>query len=239
MITIVVAVDDKHLNELQVSLPTWIKYKGFDKYPFLVIYDSSQVHPGDDRFEIFKGMDVEFVGFRDHLDAYESQREKMLTALTVLPGKYIKTPWYIKIDTDCLALDGQKWFDESWLKKDYVFISNPWGSTRPVNSIELLDKWAVEKFPGVKPLNLPYNPTEGKIRHKRIISWLFICNTKWSAKVAEYFNDDGIYKLPSISDTEYRVSQDTVLWYLAELQKDKYKVFNFKSKGWTHTKINI
>lgn len=237
MITVVVAVDDQHLNELQVSLPTWIKYKGFDKYPFLVIYDSNQLHPADDRFEIFKNLNVEYVGFKCPFDGYETQREKMLTALTIMPGLHVKTPWYLKIDTDCIATDDQKWFDESWLKKDYVFITNPWGTTKPANAIELLDKWAITKFPGIKPLNLPYDPSEGKIKHKRIISWLFLCNTAWSAKVAEYFNHDGYYKLPSISEDEYKVSQDTILWYLAELHNYRYKVFKFKDKGWRHTRI--
>lgn len=235
-ITIVLAIDNQHLDELLISMPTWIKYKGFDKYPFLVIYDAAQVHPADDRFEIFKNMNVEYVAWKDPLSAYSTQREKMLTALTVMPGLHVKTPWYLKIDTDCLATDDQKWFDESWLQKNYVFISNPWGTTKPANAIELLDTWAGKKL-GTAPLNLPYDPAANKIKHKRIISWLFLCKTEWSREVAEYFNDGGIYKLPSISSTEYRVSQDTVLWYLAEAQKKRYKVFQFKDKGWKHTRI--
>ena len=238
LLTVVVAIDNQHLNELLVSLPTWIKYKGFDKLPFLVIYDPKELHPADDRFEIFKNLNVEYVAFNQPLDVYETQREKMLTALTIMPGLHVKTPWYLKIDTDCVARDDQRWYDKLWLtNKDYSFITNPWGSTRPANAIELLDKWAVEKFPGVQPLNLPYDPAEGKIKHKRIISWLFLCNTEWSKEMGEHFNHDGIYKLPSISDKTYKVSQDTVLWYLAELHGYKYKLFNFKSKGWDHVKI--
>jgi hypothetical protein len=236
-ITIVVAIDNQHLDELQVTLPTWIKYKGFDKFPFLVIYDAFHLHPDQDKFEIFKNLNVTYVPFHDYESIYQSQREKMLTALTVLPGLHVKTPWYVKIDTDCIATDNQKWFDESWLDKDYVFISSPWGSTGPSNAIELLDKWAAEIIPGVNPLNLPYDPKDAKIKHKRIISWLFICHTEWSQYMAEYFNHDGVYKLPSISDTEYKVSQDTVLWYLATVFGYKYKVFNFKQKGWDHRKI--
>lgn len=239
LFTVVIAVDNKHLDELQVSLPTWIKFKGFDKYPFIVIYDVDQIHPADDRFEIFKNLNVEYVGWRSMMDAYQTQREKMLTALTVLPGKLVKTPWYLKIDTDCVATDNQKWFDESWLKKDYVFITNKWGSTKPANAIELLDKWAIDKFPGIKPLNIPYNMADGKINHKRIISWLFLCRTEWSKKMSEYLYDkeNRYYKLPSISDKEYKVSQDTILWYLATLHNYKFKLFNFKQKGWNHIKI--
>lgn len=237
MLTVVVAIDNIHLNELQKSLPTWINFKGFAKYPFLVIYDASQLHPSDDRFEIFKNLNVEFVAFKDHLTTYYTQREKMLTALTVIPGKYVKTKYYLKIDTDCLATNSDKWFDETWLDKNYVFISNPWGTTKPANAIQLLDDWADEKFPGIKPLNLQFNPDNKKIKHKRIISWIFLCNTEWSVKMAEYFHHDGLYKLPSISDKEYKVSQDTVLWYLAELHGYKYKTFNFKSKGWIHKRL--
>jgi hypothetical protein len=234
MITVVVAVDNKHLDEIQVSLPTWLKYKNFAQYPFLVIYDADELHLSDPRFEIFKGLNVEFVSWKG---TYASQREKMLTALTVLPGKQVKTDYYLKIDTDCVALDDQKWFDESWLKKGYVFISNPWSSTRPANAIELLDHWTAHNIQQSRPLNLPYNMADGKIKHKRIISWLFLCKTEWSAKMAEFFNKNGRYELPSISSTERKVSQDTVLWYLAESRGYKYKVFSFKSKGWDHIRI--
>jgi hypothetical protein len=240
MITIVLAVDNQHLDELQVSLPTWIKYKNFDKYKFLVIFDKSQVTPSEDRFEIFKNLQVEYVSWEDPLHLYQSQREKMLTALTVLPGIHVKTPWYLKIDTDCIATDNQKWFDESWLEKDYVFITNPWGSTKPANAVELLDEWAKDKgFVGSKaPLNLPFDPSEKKIYHKRIISWLFLCKTEWSAQMAKHVHyDETIYKLPSISSKEYRVSQDTFLWYVAEIFGHKYKTFQFKKKGWKHTRI--
>ena len=59
LFTVVIAVDDKHLDELQISLPTWIKFKEFDKYPVIVIYEADQLHPADERFEIFKNLNVE------------------------------------------------------------------------------------------------------------------------------------------------------------------------------------
>jgi hypothetical protein len=154
-------------------------------------------------------------------------------------GDYMtKKEWYLKIDTDCIATDDSKWFDESWLKKDYVFITNKWGSTKPANAIELLDQWMVTKKHDVKPLNLPYNKDDIKIKHERIISWVFLCKTSWSKEMNAYFYYHGIYQLPSISSTEYKVSQDTVLWYLATVLNYKYKLFKFKSKGWLHTKIH-
>lgn len=244
-ITVVVAVDDHHLSELQKTLPSWLKYKNFGQYKFLIIYDSDQVKLSDQRFEILKNLQVEYISFSDPAKVYASQREKMLTALTCLPGIYVKTPWYLKIDTDCTALNDSKWFDESWLRKNYVFITNPWGSTKPANSIELLDKWSASRFNGTyKSLNLPFNPTEGRIKHNRIISWLFLCKTEWSRDISQSFilnpqneKDPIVFKLPSISDKEYRVSQDTVLWYMATIRGDKYKVFNFKDKGWMHSRV--
>lgn len=244
-ITVVIAVDNEHLDELQKTLPTWVEHKDFKKYPFLVIYDADQVALTDPRFDILKDFNANYVKWSDPDKIYNTQREKMLTALTVLPGLYVKTPWYLKIDTDCTATNNDKWYDESWLKKDYVFITNPWGYTKPANSIELLDNWADDYFDGTyKPLNLPYNPEDNKVKHKRIISWLFLCKTEWSYEVAHNFiqnedkpDDPVIFKLPSISDKEYKVSQDTILWYMAAIQKDKYKLFNFKDKGWKHGRV--
>jgi hypothetical protein len=244
-ITAVIAVDDHHLNELQKTLPTWVKYKNFKQFPLLVIYDSTQVKLSDPRFDILKDFKVDYVSFSDPLGVYKTQREKMLTALTALPGYYVKTPWYLKIDTDCTATNSDKWYDESWLEKNYAFITNPWGYTKPANSIELLDKWAASTFKGAyKPLNLPFDPTENKVKHQRIISWLFLCKTEWSRDVTKNivyrdpaYPDVDIFKLPSISDTEYKVSQDTFLWYMAAIRGDRYKLFNFKDKGFTHGRV--
>lgn len=163
MITIVVAVDNHHLDELQTSLPSWIKYKEFNKYPFLVIYDDSQLQLDDVRFDIFKNINVSYIPVQK--GNYNSQREKMLTALTVLPGKHVKTDWYLKIDTDCIATNYDKWFDESWLNKKYVFITNKWNSTKPANAIELLDNWSANKFDNrYEKLNLPYNKNDKSIK---------------------------------------------------------------------------
>lgn len=249
-ITVVVAVDDLHLSELQQTLPTWIKYKNFNKFNFLVLYDASQVSTEDDRFEIFKDLRVTYVPIYDSMHVFHSQREKMLTALTIMPAFFVTTPWYLKIDTDCIATNSDKWYDDKWLDKDYVFISNPWGYTKPSNAIDNLDKWAVENNIG-KPLNLPFNPDDNKIKHERIISWLFLCKTSWNKEIVKYlkianggwnndeFTYNDIYSLPFIDTDELKVSQDTTLWYLATITNKKYKLFKFKDKGWDHKRIKI
>lgn len=238
-VTVVVAVDNVHFNELVKTLPTWLKHKNINQFKFLVIVDADEVNMNDARFKIFEGLEVKYVSIDNKLGLYKSQREKMLTALATLPGKYVDTKWYLKIDTDCIAINGDKWFDKTWLKKDYVFISNPWHKTKPKNAIQLLDEWSQKKFNGTyAPLNLPIDEENNCVRHKRIISWLFFCNTEWSQIItAPCVVENDYYKLPSISDKEYKVSQDTFLWYMAEIGKYRYKIFNFKSKGWRHIRV--
>ncbi len=231
MITVLTAIDDEHVNELQKTFPTWIKYKKLNEFPISIIYDADQLSETDSRLDFLKEYKVTFIPWTGK---YASQREKMLTALTLVPANDIKTDWYLKIDTDTTATNNDKWFDYSWLKKDYVFISQPWKSTKPANAIKLLDDWSTKQFSGkFKKLDLPFDPNEKSIRHNRIISWLFLCNTKWSADMAQFCAGT----LPSISDIKRRVSQDTYLWYMAEITGKKYKTFNFKSKGWIHGRV--
>jgi hypothetical protein len=231
MITVITAVDDEHINELAKTFPTWIKYKKLNEFPIQVIYDADQLNESDPRFDFLKEYKVKLIPWTG---SYFTQREKMLTALTLVPSDECRTDWYLKIDTDTTALNDSKWFDYTWLEKDYVFISNPWGSTKPANAIELLDNWAEKQFSGkFKRLNLPYKPEDKSIRHNRIISWLFLCKTNWSADMAQYCAG----KLPSISNTPRKVSQDTYLWYMAEATGAKYKTFKFKTKGWTHGRV--
>jgi len=223
--SIITAVDKQHLRELEQSYYSWVEYKQeFRKYPIKIIYDSSQVTLND--LKTFKRNDVEFIPWDGN---YKTQREKMLTALTVLPAQIVDTTWYLKIDTDTFALNNKSWVPEF---DDSVFITNHWGSTKPANAIETLDDWAdkVDYFKGTSRLNLPYDSNSGKIKHSRIISWLFFGQTKWTNEVTDCFLDTNKYQLPF-------PSQDTCLWYCAMRKGYKYRTINFKELGFEHRKI--
>lgn len=226
-ITILLSVDDHHLNELTHSYKTWIKFKNEIKdMSCYIMYDSSQISDKDKRFNNI-GIS-RLIPWDDKNNLYTSQREKMLTALVFGMGE-IQTPWFLKIDTDAIATNTDKWMSEDWFD-DSVFISNPWGYTKPADAIPILDKWANEVlyFKDTVPLNLFPNEGSNIIKHKRIISWMFFGQTEWGKEVLRISpRINGQLKLPF-------PSQDTYLFYVAKRKNKNYKRIKFKKLGWDH-----
>lgn len=232
--TIVTAIDAHHLNELEKVYPDWVEYKKeFRTSPMVIIYDTAQVSLEDPRLNQFRRSGVTFVPWSVPDGFYPSQREKMLTALTVLPSRHVNTEWYLKIDTDTVALNNSNWVPSiADYGRDTAFISNSWGYTKPADAIQRLDNWADKKdyFLNTPRLDLPFDKSSNKIKHSRIISWLFFARTAWSATVSETFRTSDGYRLPF-------PSQDTCLWYCAKRKGIDYKTFRFKDRGWDHRKI--
>jgi hypothetical protein len=229
-ITTIIAVDDHHLNELSYSFLTWKKYKKeiLDSN-FLIIYDEDQVKVNDKRFSIFNGLKVNFIPWNDKEYIYNDQREKMLTSLIVAPN-YVKTKWYIKIDTDAIAVNNKRWIYDDWFYGDYIFISNPWGYTKPPNAIEIMDDWGdkIDKIKNFKRLEIHPKPGSDIVSHHRIISWIFVCLTEWTQEMSSFCKkENGTYKLPI-------PSQDTYLVYLAQRLGLNYKKVSFKKFGFDH-----
>ena len=226
--TIVVAVDKQHLKELKVVYPDWIEYKKeFRTYPWLIIRDSSV---NEDELDFLKRDNVKIVEWTDG-NLYQSQRESMLTALTILPCLYVDTPWFLKIDTDAFALSDTEWIPK--LDPSVFCYSSPWGYSKPNNVVEFLDTWAdARKLEGI-PLNLPYIKEDDVVKCNRFISWLYFGNTKMHKDIVKLFKiKSGKWMLPV-------PSQDTTLWYLAQRYGYKWEKVNFKKLGWTHKKVKI
>ena len=188
--TTVVAVDAAHVRELQIVWPTWVRHRPeIMRSPLLIIVDGAagSLEDWEDRLQF-----VEHPARRIRLWDQEgvSQREKMLTALTILPGMDVDTEWYLKLDTDVVATGPADWLREEWFApgdegSEPVFVSNPWGYTKPADAIERLDRWAnmQPEFSGTQPLGLSPNPGESLVSHPRIISWCFFGRTKWTREV--------------------------------------------------------
>ena len=214
--TTYVAVDREHLPELRLSLETWRKHRPeIWRGPLVLIVD------GD--------LDLSFV---EHPDMqvvppvagdYANQREKMLTSLTVLPAT-ATTPWYLKLDTDAVALRSGSWFDEGWFSGDFCLVSSPWGYTKPAYFLDQLDVWAQ----GVPELASEGRPPRvyagGVAKSKRIISYVMFGRTDWTEMVVGLLDGP---KLPC-------PSQDTFLWYCAARMKDPFLRVKMSNFGWAH-----
>ena len=114
----------------------------------------------------------------------------MLAGYVYVPAVAVKTPYWLKLDTDAVATGMEDWIDPEWFKDDPAIVSHPWGFTRPPNQMLELDAWVQEHldvmpmFQGSKPLNLAPKPGEERVRHSRIISWCAFFKTSFNKACA-------------------------------------------------------
>jgi len=208
----VLGVDAKHLRELRWVWPTWTRYKPeLREMPCVVFYDPAQVREDEMSF-LRDHLQVRFVAWS--LPHARSQREKMLTGFLHVPAREVRTPWYLKLDTDVIATGPGEWIKPEWFDADEqgelpVFIASTWGYSKPRYVMDLLDDWAdgVIAFAGTSRLNLPYSSAAPKIRHPRIISWIFFGRTDWTREMTALLGTDGRMPFPS---------QDSFMFYCAQ-----------------------
>lgn len=229
--TTIVAVDDAHLNEFQLTWPTWARHRPeIMQSPLLIIADgaSGDLNHWEER--------LAFVGHSNrriliwNQDGV-TQREKMLTALTLVSATAVETKWYLKLDTDTVAKYPSEWLQEEWFEPDEsgrepAFVSSPWGYTKPAGAIDRLDAWAdlEPSFSNTEALRIARSPEAGLVSHPRIISWCFFGRTDWTREVTACC--EGRLPVPS---------QDTFLWYCAERRGNFYRRVRMKEFGWAHT----
>ena len=249
--TLVISVDAKYIQQFSISYATWIKHKPeLRSCPVMCIYDADAVSSEDPRLKVLHDRKAVFVPWSDPHNKYGSQRNKMLTALTVLPGLHVKTPWYLKLDVDAIAHNADKWIDEEWFKPVQwgvpfgreltrnvlpAYVANPWGYTKPANAIKLCDDWGdtIPVLNAYPRLDLPFNPEENKIVHPRMCSWIMFGNTEFSKLVGHFALTENGYRLPF-------ASQDTYLGYIAQRLSYPTKIVKFKRWGWdNHSNINV
>lgn len=225
--TTCVAIDDEHCKELELSYPTWVKHKReILRNPLLLICDGDQ---HDQHQWIIR---TSFIEQRlkivlAHIDGCASQREKMLTALVHLPHLHVETDWYLKLDTDAVALDNSKWIHDNWFDNHTKFIASPWSYTKPANALDTLDEWANchAAFWNTKPMNVPHVKNARRVCCSRIISWLMFVKTSFSARCSRLADNRKRLPVPS---------QDTFLWYVAQRMELPYVTTRFKKLGWNH-----
>lgn len=229
-ITLVLGVDAAHLEELRLVWPTWMRFKPeLRSMPCVVFYDAGQVGPDDLTF-LNEHPQVRFVTW--DLPHAESQREKMLTGFVHVPAREVRTPWYLKLDTDAIATEEGEWIKPEWFEPDGngelpVFVAPGWSYSKPRYILDVLDDWADREpaFAGTRRLNAPYSSESLIVRHPRIISWLFFGRTDWTREVAKLCGKDG--RMPV-------ASQDTFMFYCAERQGRPYVRMRMTKYGWEH-----
>ncbi len=243
--TVVLGVDAKHLLQLAVVLPTWKKYKpDIFSFPMLIFYDREQVHPNSVLNVIHPYKDhvdfvpwppegVEYTGGKSKWES--AKRARMLSGFVHVPAQHVKTPYWMKIDTDVVALTDCKWYENEWFEeRQHAIIGHPWGYSRPPTIMMQLDDWVknnADNLPALtrsSPLNLI--PKEGhvKLRHHRIASWVCFFDTPFTYLCSVFAEKTcGEGQIPCHS-------QDSFMWYVAKRLGYNILRENMKTLGWTH-----
>jgi len=239
-ITILVALDRPHFEELRWSIKTWLKHRHemiACSWLFVVDCDEATladwatallaIVPHARIVPVVNVLPSEVVRL---CRTVVGQREKMLSAL-MYAVMFVQTPWFAKIDADAISLERGPFWKNEWFDGDPAFVANPWGYTKPANALEILDNWgdlvpSIHEFPR---LNIPFDPNARLVRSKRIISWLYFGRTDWHRRLAKLCRDYGpeCGRLPVSS-------QDTTCWWYAERTKAFYRRVNMKRLGWAH-----
>jgi hypothetical protein len=227
--TLVVGVDEEHLAEWRLTWPTWARHRPeLLGQPLLAVCDAA-------RPESYWSRTLGFLGHpRVTVVTWQqpgvSQREKMLTGLTLAPAAHVRTPWFLKLDTDAVAAAPGDWLPDEWFAADGrgrepAFVASPWGYTKPADAILRLDDWG-DGVPGLKGrprIAPPAVAGATLVRHKRVISWCFFGRTAWLREVTAPCG--GRLPVPS---------HDTFLWYCAERRGDFYRRVRMANAGWAH-----
>lgn len=224
-LTLITVVDRSHLNQLKLNWSNWMeKRPELRTVPAVIAYDDKELNDNDLSFVARGGVKLVPWSMSD-----VSQREEMLTAYVRMPGAYVTTPWYLKLDTDVVVVRECEWINSSWFKEDTsgrlpVYVSNPWGYTRPSNSIDMLDNWAdgVSKFNETKRLDIPFNPDARVVCHTRMASWVHFGLTSWTKEMSDLCPN----RLPV-------PSQDTYLSYCATRLGEHTIRARMRKYGWS------
>lgn len=253
--TIIVGLDAAHLREFQLSYPTWIKNKPeLRDCPLLAVCDFGELELEFMRLN-FSEWPTHTGGVtlchRSLLPRCQNQREKMLTALALLPSK-IQTKYFLKLDTDTLATEPGGWLPDHLFRDDMAFIASPWSYTKPASALETLDRWAASfpacnKFAATKPLApqaTRIDSEKDRIFMPRITSYVYFGRTDWHREMAELvLAGSGSSMASRIVDSEKAEfppgrlpvpSQDTFHWYCAERLGVPYLRHRFSRHGWAH-----
>ncbi|MCZ2344462.1 MAG: class I SAM-dependent methyltransferase [Bacteroidales bacterium] len=227
--TTVVGVDRDHLAEWRLTWPTWKRHhRLLLDHPLLVVCDG-------DRSVADWQQSLQFLGHPQlrvttWTQVGVTQREKMLTGLTLAPAQHVQTPWLLKLDTDAVATGPSDWPVPAWFQSHPggsvpVLVAPPWGYTRPSTTIDRLEEWAdqIPELNSFPRLNIPPAQTGDRRHHPRITSWCAFIRTDWLRAITRLSPE----RLPV-------PSHDTFLWYCAARCQEFIRKIRMTHQGWRH-----
>ena len=249
--TVVIGVDAKHLEQLSLVWPTWKKCKpSILEQPMIAFYEAATVDPAEVN-HIVGRPDLKLVPWPpkgityagDNSDKWSNpQRHKMLAGFCYVPALYVKTKYFLKLDTDAVANGMDDWIDGSWFDCSPAIVGPPWGFTRPADQMLKLDDWIeqshelclqygmrdalIRSLMDSEPLKIAPEPGADRVSHSRICSWCAFFDTAFNRSAALLSNITcGHYQLPI-------ASQDGLLWYLAKRAGRNIVRAKMKNRGW-------
>jgi len=243
--TLVVGVDEKHLEQLKLSMETWYTNKpSLAQMPLVVFFDREQIKYNPLDHLPLKSVDALAVPWPpvgvkypegDGTKWRDPQREKMLSGFVHVPARFVNTEYWLKLDTDVVAVGNDYWIKDEWFDDIPDIVAHPWSFTKPANQMEVLDKWSeiciknLPEFVDFLPLELhPLNPDADRLGHKRIISWCGFFNTVFTQLCSD---------MASRTCTTGRLpvpSQDGFMWYVSTRLRSSIRRVNMKALGWQH-----
>lgn len=228
--TTVLAVDESHLEQLKIVWPTWVAHRHeIMENPLILALDDMEYGPHLDFLLSSMTAGEPWFTSVDQRNVYRDQRHKMLSAFIDVAGRFVKTDYWLKIDTDAIAMsrpDDGVWIDPDWFNGAPAIVAPAWGYSKPPDIMERLDDWGdtVPELRDKPRLELHPEPGSGLVRHKRITSWCSFYNTAWTRKVR------GWYDGPAMPVE----SQDSFAWYCATRAGDPVHRVGMKQYGWQH-----
>ncbi len=245
-ITLVIGLDAEHLNEAEISLPTWIRHdEEFLSMPVICFYDHTQITEMMCRETLIANADITYIPWprspRSLYGDYEKRskwdnphRYMMLSGYVHIP-QYVKTKYWMKVDTDCVAFPGFKLWEDEWFADSPAIVAHPWGITKPPKQMVAMDQWVMEndinipELAGTKPLNLIPEPGAEKVKHRRIISWCGFFETEFTQTCSNI-----LHRVYDNADLMPIQSQDGFHWYMAARMGRNVTRMNMKKRNWQH-----
>ena len=245
-ITVVVGIDFKTLQQLEVSYRTWKLYQPqMYEWPWIVFSDGTSDFLSLHAQESMKNRGV--VPFHAKFLRWpqcaglkkvkaESQREFMLAGHVWVPALHVETEWYCKIDTDALATRPAKWPEPGWFhphtddNRECVVVAPRWTYTKGIDFLKRLDDWGdtAKIVSDCGRMNIQCEPNQLRVGHPRWCSWNSFYRTSWAREAVELLRatgHEGTLPIPS---------QDTFHWYVAERGGKYVRTAHMKKCGWNN-----
>jgi hypothetical protein len=226
--TVVIGVDQSHLEKLALVTQTWAKHKpSLFNHEWVVFVDDGKVKDDEllphmphkpDKLTVRYWPD-EGVVYPPGIPGDKwsnTQRYKMLAGFVHVPPLFVRTKYWCKIDLDIVATSMDDWVDEKWFDGYPAIIAPKWHYTKPPDQMEKLDAWvannsgALPLLSASPPLALHPNPGAELLKHPRIASWCAFFETEFTrlcSKMAERTCGRGLLPCPSQDGYHFYVAK--------------------------------